>query len=196
MSVLDNIANYFIRRGDGGPEPQCYLLEGLERTQIRVTHSEYEGRTYCNIREWVHNSKPCKQGVTFGETGFLHLRHCLGENHEYKMIKEAYEEYVRELIDARVKKDCVGCVNEHPSQRSHTCFDQEGVINKLQFERLEHLINSWGFTGKLAEIARLKGLPLRNRPHEAFKLAHYTLREEILKKMTDESDAHQDTMVV
>ena len=194
---MHHLEKYFKLKAKDINQPDHYVLEVVnERSDIRATYSEYEGVPYCNIRQWYDDSKPCKQGVTLGAVGFLHLRQCLGDSKDNIMMKEAYEEYVRELIDALIKKDCPGCVHEHPSQSSHSCFEASGIVNQCQFDRIESQINSWGYAYKLSEVAFRKGAVMKTIPDETFKMVHFTLREDVLKKMFAESDAQQEVMVV
>jgi hypothetical protein len=158
------------------------VLNASGRLTLKATSSVFDGAPYLNLRYWTEGNTPCKQGVTFGYDGWLHMKAFMAPEQEFDVCVSATVLATSNAVSENRKASCEGCRVDHPSQNQHPCL-MDPITEAECLESLDRL-KPWNVILEMAEQAQKKQFALK-QPLKMFELVRSCMADEIVSKVKD-----------
>jgi|SaaInl33SG_5_DNA_1037386.scaffolds.fasta_scaffold04317_1 hypothetical protein len=173
-------------------------LETLQKSREKISLSDdgtlkagwngYGERFYLDIRKWIDDSVPTKQGVTLNPVEYRLLKLYLTDSLEMKMFKRAYAELLKRKVKDYMKTSCDGCAVQHGSQMQHSC------VMTRDCAAVSEYVQKFGWRMRHAEVvSEAAALALKRdfcllRPRETIILIETVMGDEIIEKAGTDED--------
>ena len=171
----DTIQPFMEQRADAVGAGESFTISSETNSQYskKVTLGIFNDCPSCNVRLYCRNGQtPCKPGVALTSADWASVKACLSRSPEALLASDVYTALLHDVLQRGVKDTCEGCVQDHPSQRRHTCLDER---RKLADGEEAHVPYA-DFLETIASRARFEGVVVAD-PYRWFQHMRVHVRE-------------------